>query len=250
MKVVFAGPSLHGAQRDQFTGLDLRPPARQGDIFKAVQAGATAIGLIDGVYEHMAAVWHKEILFALSEGVQMIGGASLGALRAVECQAFGMVGIGRIFEAFADGQLVDDADVALLHGPPELDYLPLSEALVNVRATLDAQRGSGLLSADECSRLLGAAETIFFKQRTWKTIVDTAHLSQCRSAEILLRLRLQPVNQKRLDAEQLIARMGNAQDRRCRKPADWIFARTTLFERLSREPQAGAMSRLCHGPPD
>ncbi|MEJ0097006.1 MAG: TfuA-like protein [Bauldia sp.] len=51
---------------------------------KAVLAGASVIGLVDGVFENVASVWHKEILYALSEGVQVFGAASMGALRAAD----------------------------------------------------------------------------------------------------------------------------------------------------------------------
>ena len=30
-----------------------------------------------------------------------------------------MRGVGRIFEAYRDGELTDDDEVALIHGPPE-----------------------------------------------------------------------------------------------------------------------------------
>ena len=65
MKVVFVGPSLHGASID-WSGLEPRPPAAQGDVFAAVKQGATAIGLIDGYFGSTASVWHKEILFGRS----------------------------------------------------------------------------------------------------------------------------------------------------------------------------------------
>jgi hypothetical protein len=232
MKVVFAGPSLHGTKQNMSAGLAMRPPARQGDIHRAVKQGASAIGLIDGVYEHVPAVWHKEILFALSEGVQVWGAASLGALRAAECRTFGMVGIGRIYEAFANGRLVDDADVALLHGPSELNYLPLSEPMVNVRATVDFHFDSGFLSVDEYELLLATAGAIFFKERTWNSIIAGSHLPTVRAAEILKRLRQQPVHQKLIDAELLLDCIAAAQNGRGPKPLDWIFARTTLFDRL------------------
>ena len=66
-KVLFAGPSLYGQDYDA-TGLVIRPPARQGDIHRAVLDGADAIGLIDGVFGFVPSVWHKEILFALVMG--------------------------------------------------------------------------------------------------------------------------------------------------------------------------------------
>ena len=45
MKIVFAGPSLFGAEIDR-NGLVFRGPARQGDIARAALQGANAIGLI------------------------------------------------------------------------------------------------------------------------------------------------------------------------------------------------------------
>ena len=124
-----------------------RGPARQGDIARAALEGASAIGLVDGLYEDVAAPWHKEILFALAQGVTVLGGASIGALRAAECAAFGMIGVGDIFESYVSGARVDDSDVAQLHAPAELDYAPLTEALVNVEATLAALVAGGRLGS-------------------------------------------------------------------------------------------------------
>jgi hypothetical protein len=64
----------------------------------------------------------------------VFGAAGIGALRAAELDAVGMRGIGKIFEGYRDGILRDDDEVAVLHGPEELGYPPLTEALVNIRA--------------------------------------------------------------------------------------------------------------------
>ena len=66
----------------------------------------------------------------------MFGAASMGALRAAELAAFGMEGVGAIFEAFREGVLEDDDEVAVIHGPAEFGYPVLSEAMVNIRRTL------------------------------------------------------------------------------------------------------------------
>ena len=105
MRVLFAGPSLSGeisTLKRKFPGLDIRPPAACGDILRAVRDGAKAIGLIDGYFGDLPSVWHKEILFALHNGVAVAGGASMGALRAAECAPFGMVGLGSIYEDYAN----------------------------------------------------------------------------------------------------------------------------------------------------
>src|SRR5690606_23357386 len=107
MKILFAGPSLPDALRLCAGAVEARPPAAHGDVLAAVRAGATAIGIVDGNFEHVAPVWHKEILYALEAGVTVFGAASMGALRAAECDAFGMIGIGGIYEDYASGRRVD-----------------------------------------------------------------------------------------------------------------------------------------------
>ena len=58
----------------------------------------------------------------LARGTRVIGGASLGALRAVELERFGMAGIGGIFHAYRSGAMVRDDAVMLVHAPAELGY--------------------------------------------------------------------------------------------------------------------------------
>ncbi|RYG97907.1 MAG: antibiotic resistance protein, partial [Alphaproteobacteria bacterium] len=156
MKVVFVGPSLSNANDLSGHQIEIRPPAVQGDMLRAVRDGATVIGLVDGGFEYTAPVWHKEILYALSRRVAVVGAASMGALRAAECQPFGMVGVGRIFNDYASGELVDDADVALLHGPMEYGFRPITLPMVNIRATLKALEDRQIFTkveADEFERI-------------------------------------------------------------------------------------------------
>jgi hypothetical protein len=231
MKILFAGPTIRGLAIPRHTSLEVRPPARQGDIFLAVERQANVIGLIDGVYEQVPAIWHKEILYALSKGVQVFGAASMGALRAAECAAFGMVGIGEIFEAYADGRLEDDADVAQLHGPLDVDYVPLSEPMVNLIATFDRLSVAAAITPAEHAALLESASAIFFKERTMKALVERAGLS-ARSSEILSLLRSAYVNQKRMDAELLMGIMEALPDHRISPPADWTFRETGFWADL------------------
>jgi hypothetical protein len=232
MKVVFAGPSLHGSKMVT-AGIDRRPPARQGDVFAAAMEGARVIGLIDGVYESVASVWHKEILFALSRGVRVFGGASLGALRAVECEAFGMVGVGAIFEAYRCGARVDDGDVALLHGPPELGYSPLSEPLVNVSATLASLSDAGALDEASVLALAHAADALFFKDRTWSAMIDRTGIAASRTkADLLHLVQTASVNAKRADAEAVLEHVMAAPDALAEKPIGWTFFETSGFESM------------------
>lgn len=128
--ILFAGPSLAGVHVSSMKGIDQRPPVRQGDVYLATLEQPSAIGIIDGYFEGVPSVWHKEILWAMSQGIAVLGASSMGALRAAELDTFGMIGIGSIYRAYRDGQLEDDDEVALVHGPQELGYHALSVAMV------------------------------------------------------------------------------------------------------------------------
>ena len=77
-RVIFAGPSVPADLRRNDPNLFFAPPVRFGDVARAVDAGASAIGIIDGVFESERSVWHREILWALSKGVPVCGAASMG----------------------------------------------------------------------------------------------------------------------------------------------------------------------------
>lgn len=170
---VFAGPSLARADAS-VPGINYLPPAAEGDLYRAARQGPRAIGLIDGYFEAQPAVWHKEILWAMSQGIHVFGAASMGALRAAELWSFGMVGVGTIYRAYRRGTLIDDAEVAVLHGPPELGYPSVTEALVNVRANLSRARAKGVLSNEMRRRVLQSAQAVYYKDRTWERILSQA----------------------------------------------------------------------------
>jgi hypothetical protein len=165
--VIFAGPSLPPAYRPLDPELEWRRPVRQGEIYQAALHRPAIIGIIDGYFEVTPAVWHKEILWAMAQGIHVYGAASIGALRAAELHTFGMVGVGKIFEAYRDRLLEDDDEVAVLHGPEELGYPAVTEAMVNIRATLDAAVAAGVLDAPLAIRLTETAKGMLYKQRSW-----------------------------------------------------------------------------------
>ena len=201
--IVFAGPSLPA--REATTPFDFRPPAEQGDVFLAVEAGARAIGLVDGLFEGSPSVWHKEILFALSRGVHVLGAASMGALRAAELHVHGMRGVGRIFEWYVSGAIDADDEVALVHAPAELGHAPLTVPLVNVRATLEAARSAGAIDAAAANAVMDAARRIHFKERGWKAVVEAAGLTA--DGTVARALTINAVDQKQADARRLLDAM-------------------------------------------
>lgn len=223
--VVFAGPSIYGMARESIPDLDLRGPAVCGNIFDATRKGAKVIGLIDGLYGDCAAVWHKEILYALSNGVTLYGAASMGALRAAECASFGMIGIGEIFEAYRDGQRFSDADVAVSHAPVELDYRPLTIALVDAEATLKACRNT--ITREDYNQLMRAAANLHFSRRTWRSIATEAGFG----SPMADMLAANAISIKRDDAACLVAAV-TGDTVKTSPPPSWKLQDTMFFQQL------------------
>jgi hypothetical protein len=205
--IIFAGPSLPPSARPAIAGLEWRPPIGRGDLYLAALRRPRLIGVVDGYFETVPTVWHKEILWALAQGIHVYGAASIGALRAAELADFGMRGIGLVYRQFHFGTLTDDEEVAVLHGPAELDYVPLTEAMVNVRSTVDSALQSGVVSPGVAKALVSAAKSLFYKDRTWELISTRAAARGVASQELERFIEWLPrgqVNQKRLDAEEML----------------------------------------------
>jgi YcaO-like protein with predicted kinase domain len=164
--VIFAGPSLPPSARPADPRLVWRPPARQGDVYCAARERPAAIGLIDGYFDAVPSVWHKEILWAMDQGIRVYGAASMGALRAAELAPCGMIGVGRIFEMYRDGELVDDDEVAALHGPEELDFIAMTEPMVSLRAALSRTVRGARRECLQAPLSIAAAKALFYKERT------------------------------------------------------------------------------------
>jgi hypothetical protein len=208
--IVFAGPSLPPSHAPRVPGMEWRPPVRQGDLYKAARCRPLLIGVIDGYFESVPTVWHKEILWAMANGIHVYGAASIGALRAAELADFGMKGIGQIFQQFLTGALLDDDEVAVLHGPAEVDYVQVTEAMVNVRATIDRTLKQEIVAVPVAATLLRIAKSLFYKDRTYDAILKGA-ADAGASCEALGRLATWlpqgKIDQKRADALEMIAAM-------------------------------------------
>ncbi|MDP8914501.1 MAG: TfuA-like protein [Pseudomonadota bacterium] len=170
--VAFAGPSVSPEDRHAFPAVEWRGPAEAGDLLRLAVESPVTVCLIDGYFDHRPAVRHKEVLLLLAEGVPIIGGSSIGALRAAEMTPFGMQGVGAIYRAYADGRIDGDDEVALAHAPEEWGWRPLSVPLVEVRATLCRAVRTGVLHAGEARTVREAAAAIHYVDRTWEALLS------------------------------------------------------------------------------
>ncbi|HEY5959320.1 MAG TPA: TfuA-like protein [Polyangiaceae bacterium] len=208
MKVfIFLGPTLSSDDARAELDAIYLPPVAQGDLYRAAKEKPFAIGVVDGYFERIPAVWHKEILWALSQRIHVFGAASMGALRASELAPFGMQGVGEIFRAFHSGELEDDDEVAVAHGDASTGYRAASEAMVNIRATLAKAEQSGVLDHDDRCRLEALAKGMFYPERSFpRLLAEASQQGMPESMLDALRAFLVSgrVDQKRLDALALL----------------------------------------------
>lgn len=216
--VAFLGPSLAAEAARALGPVRLRPPARAGDVHAVLPSRPLAIALIDGLFDGAPSVWHHELLAAQAAGVQVFGGGSMGALRAAELARHGVVGVGRIFAGYRDGTLTGDDEVALLHASAAQGYRPLTVPLVDVRRAVDEARAAGLVTAGEARRAVKAAEALFYQDRSWGRLVETARLPPATAAALRRFLPTAP-SQKAEDARATLqAALDYARARRAGSP--------------------------------
>jgi len=168
---IFTGPTLSAAETAEHLDAVVMPPIAQGDIYRIGRRHVRAIGIIDGYFEHVPAVWHKEILWAIRRGIPVFGSASMGALRAAELEAFGMIGVGRIFRAFRDGEIEDDDEVAVTHAPADMAYRRTSEAMADIRPTLAQAASCGVIGAETAAALESVAKDLPYPCRSYPELL-------------------------------------------------------------------------------
>lgn len=241
--VVFVGPSVAVEDAQRVLDAVYRPPAAQGDVYRAARQRPHAIGLVDGYFERVPAVFHKEILWAMSQGVHVFGSASMGALRAAELAAFGMQGVGRIFEAYRDGRLEADDEVAVAHAGDEDRHVALSEAMVNIRATLAAASQAQVIGDPTHDGLVEVAADLFYPDRSYPAVLRRGRERGLAGGELDALERWLPagrVDQKRADALEMLAALREhaaaAQGRP--KTVTFSFEHTDLWDRVQRASAA------------
>jgi hypothetical protein len=249
---IFLGPTLAVEEARAILDATYLPPVSQGDVFRLVAThDVRVIGIIDGHFQDVPSVWHKELLWAMSQGVHVLGAASMGALRAAELADFGMVGEGRIFEAYCSGKLEpydalfeDDDEVAVVHAPAELGYMPLSEAMVDIRCTLDLAARDQVISPALRDRLVALGKASFYAERTYDALLDRAGQDGWSRSD-LARLRAWlsggRFSQKQADARALLAKVKTG-DFAEPKPARFEFHHTSVWDRLTAEALAGSVA--------
>lgn len=200
--VVFTGTSINHRDAGKILDADYRPPVKRHDIRRLMMSPPEIIGIIDGVFFDSAAVAHREIIEALKMGITVVGGASMGALRASELEPYGMIGVGRIYEMYKNKSLESDDEVAVTFDAETLE--PLSVPLVNVRMTVERAKEMGVLTEEQASAVVDITRKIFYPERNYRNIihecVKTGVIADSEKEKLLEFFRKHGVDVKRQDA--------------------------------------------------
>lgn len=250
--IVFAGPTVSAREVRECLDAEVRPPAAMGDIYRAARESPDLIALIDGYFDRVPAPWHKEILWAMSQGIHVLGAASMGALRAAELAPFGMVGVGEIFRAYFTGMLGDDDEVAVVHAPREQHFRRLSEPMVNIRATVSHAVLAGVLSEELAALVLQTAKQLYYPERSYATVLEQLSVNPAAGAalrELRAWLPTGAVDQKRVDALALCSVAG-AWDKLSPGPlhTDFVLQHTDAWEHARRKLDARRQHHQGHDP--
>ena len=171
--VIFAGPSLYGANIDQGVdpSIEWAPPARRGDI-AALMASPNppkVIALADGTFHAYPAVSHVELRHALEQGVVIYGLCSMGAIRASEMVHMGMLAWGKVAAYFCtDPDLADD-EVALIHGV-EAPFMPMTEPLIHIREFLSLMQDTDILTPEQAKSTRLHLQQRWYGERTLRVL--------------------------------------------------------------------------------
>lgn len=207
---VFLGPTLDAVTAQSYLNeAHYHPPIQCGDIIRLLRWSPKQIIIIDGLYEQVPAVWHKEIMLALDRGIAVYGAASMGALRAAELHPYGMIGIGSVFQAFHSNALTDDDEVAVLHQDLDHQLLAINDAMVNIRATLAKAHYEKLIGEQVHQVLIAWCKAQFYPNRSLQQAINhhkAEFAEECTQLEQLLS-RQGLIDVKRQDAIAVLERV-------------------------------------------
>ncbi|GAA2531006.1 MULTISPECIES: TfuA-like protein [Streptomyces] len=208
---VYAGPSLDAeAVHSLLPDAVVHPPIRHGDLTASPAGAGDRVVVLDGQFFQSASVRHKEICEVIARGAAVYGAASMGALRAAELGPYGMTGSGIVYRLYASGLIERDDEVALMHTEPDAGSRALTVALVSVRVALRRMVRRRVISPDDETRLLAAAEELPFTARTWRAVLHQVEGVSRTTADAIRDLVKGPAETwdiKTQDARSLLARL-------------------------------------------
>lgn len=196
---IYLGPSLDLAVAKTFLHATFLPPIRRGDLAKLGDE-IEIVGIVDGNFFQDLSVSTMEIVALLDRGIRVFGASSIGALRAVETNIYGMIGVGEIYQWFRDGLVDADDEVALTYDP--LTYQQTSEALINIRFALRDAVVAHQIEETRAAEVIEEIRKIYFPFRSFEIVYQL-----CPGVAQFIKTRQS--NRKRDDAKLLLQTIAN-----------------------------------------
>jgi len=200
--VVYTGTSINHSDARKILDADYRAPVRRHDFRRLLSSPPEIIGLIDGVFFDNAAVGHREIIEALKSRIIVVGGASMGALRAYELESYGMIGVGKVFGMYRNGIIESDDEVAVTFDAGSNEALSIP--LVNIRMTIEVAKDAGVINPAQASAIIGIARKLFYPDRNYRNVVfesgKNGIILEIEKKKLLDFIKLNEVDIKRQDA--------------------------------------------------
>ena len=202
--VIYTGLSICFDEAKSILDADYQPPIKRGDIDNLLnnRDDMEIIGIIDGVFHQSPAVSHKEILRALKDNITVVGGASMGALRACELCPYGMIGIGNIFEDYKNGTIESDDDVAVSLDPTT--YEQLSDSWINMKYNFNKAQKDNILSQEDVDNLLATSKDIYYPKRSFEYVIKKSELTEYKKTKLTKYLDKNKFDIKHDDAKAVI----------------------------------------------
>jgi hypothetical protein len=170
--IVYLGPTLSREEAIKFLDADYRDPAKKGDFLMLSRDSDEKryVGFVDGVFLHDYPPSPIEVYhLATRKNIELIGASSLGALRAVELEKFGMKGIGKIFQLYKNGIIDADDEVAVTF--VRENNILQSEAMIDIRFNLFLAYKKGIITNQTKKRFAKIAKNIYFPFRNYEDII-------------------------------------------------------------------------------
>lgn len=170
--IVYLGPTLSREEAIKILDADYRDPAKKGDFLMLSRDSDEKkyVGFVDGVFLHDYPPSPIEVYhLATRKNIVLIGASSLGALRAVELEKFGMKGIGKIFQLYKNGIINADDEVAVTF--VRENNILQSEAMIDIRFNLFLAYKRGVITNQTKKRFAKIAKNIYFPFRNYEDII-------------------------------------------------------------------------------
>jgi len=171
LPIVFLGPSLKLTKARKIINAEFKPPAKKGDFIKlSLMSDIRKIVLIDGVFLQEYPPTPIEVFQVIRKSnFKVYGASSIGALRAVELEKFGMEGIGKIFELYKKDIINSDDEIAVTF---DSDYNLISEAMIDIRYNFFLAWKHQIIDKETKQIMIKLAKRIYFPYRSYDNIIE------------------------------------------------------------------------------